>query len=343
MIKDYYLRTFCDKLNAAGYKYYDSSDVTRVQLTDYYASCDAVAQLRYLPEENLEKIASYEVEKHSNFNALYQALGKCGYLKFRPYVFKSDGGTKTLCLRHNRFLQLRPDGKFKLTENPDDKSVLRESTYDVHDILHNEYEKPTQYDSHLVYMLIYSTLIDCGFYVESFRDVFYGDTKVVDEFLDSSLHVFDIKYSYGFHDIFDKYISYRKGNVAFDKVAYEVVNSSDYIMCRFTIEPGKIAVEYCPDSLDCIGSSRVVEVTLPNWTEGLPDDVKPIAVIHSPLGELLRNNGLLNEKKILSMLLKFVGVNVSGSTPKSIRNIGYISTKVSDKLVRFRSYTDFVD
>lgn len=333
-MKKEYLQTICNKLNERGFTTYDSGDLLSSERQPFSVDSGEVSSFIWLPEENLKKIAEYDgYSVAKDFRSLYQAWGREGFFKFTPYVVE-DSCNDTLCLRHNKFLHMFRGYYYQISDTPEGcgdsgHSLMRTDNF-INLMRDSNYAR-----SHLGFIILYSSLIDCGFQNDNFRTLFYQDKSAVDEYFRKSLEYWDVKFTYGY-DVICKYITYKDGsiNTADNKSTVYCFRDKHGILCRFWLSPEAVEVEYCYDIDNGVGKSRIVRFDIPDPVEGI--DIENIKWWTDNDTEDLRfafNSACFRHNKIeyfvLLMLLKLIGVHSNYIATYPIRKIGYIKEDIS--------------
>lgn len=345
-MKEQYLKAICDNLNKAGFTNYDTKDLTTGEHKPFDVEDRELKQLLWLPEDNLERIASYDCTRYKNYRDLYQAWGRVGLFKFVPYRVKKENAT--LCLRHNRFLHMFRGRHYQISGTPDGIGEC-ESGFLRTDGIINLLARDDEYcQSHLGFITLYAALIDCAFHNDNFRDLFYNDRKAVDEFFRDSMLYWGVKFDYGF-EVLSKYISYEDGTLKSADADHPVYYVSDNagIMCRFTIDSSQVSIEYCPDNDRGIGSSRIVTFKIPDPIEGMDtskenwtdEDIEDLNDWFD--GALYTHEHY--EHFILLMLLKFVGIHSCAVSTYSIRKIGSIEPIEDEFAIKFEKFEQVME
>ncbi len=340
------LEEICNKLNEVGMTELDSSDVLSVKEVPFTIRSESINSLRWLPEENLEKIAAIDFldyEDCESFKDACEKWSKLGYLKFEPYIINADGNP-SLVLEYNRFLHMFRGDHFQISYTEYEDGVASMSPYDTSYILKESAHQEYWSNSKLFFMCLYANMIDVGFQNENFVKLFNNNKELVDEFFKTSMRYWGFDFGYDYRTI-DEFIFYHDGTLLnkHGSCVYEI-NLKEGCACRFRIENGTIAIEYAPNEYgQC---SRLVMLAIPDPVEGIGVDVKDTNdELRNEFYDFFPNSGFrIWEKMLLLMMLKFVGISLNYLGIRTVRKIGYIraSERMSD-VIQCRGLSDITN
>lgn len=345
-MKKEYLQKICDKLNQKGLTEYDAEDILSSDRRPFSAERGEVKSLWWLPEDNLSKIAEYDISKYTDYAQVYQAWGREGFFKFKPYIVGRHN--TTMCLRHNRFLHMFRGYYFQVSGTPDGEGEYEKGLCRTDGFVTLLSYDNIRSKSHLGFIVLYASMIDCAFHIDSFRELFYNNRDEVDEYFRQSMKFWNINFSYGF-DTISQYVTYRDGYLTQEESGHQIyyIEGKGGILCRFWVSPNKVEVEYCYDRDSGVGSSRIISFDIPSplvgiddesinkWDEDDRDDFEQSFFDACSSYEKVHDFVLL-------MLLKFIGIhsNYMGTYP--IKKLGFIRNMNDESAIKMEKFDQIV-
>lgn len=346
------------RLNEAGLTLTDNEDLLSEKKVPFSSKSKEIAQLRWLPLINLEGMADMIYSKYNSYQQIYQEWGNRGLLKFEPYIVPSRDDcddNPSMCLRHNRFIHMFRGYYFQVSGTVDGTGSFARNPYSVQGLMSFIRGEHGSLDSSdLIYMLMYASLIDCGFQIDSFADLFYKEdgkgVELIDRYLIKSMDYWLIKFKgRSFSDI-KKYMSYEDGMLLPEDYPNQAVyqipgNNNNNIWRRFTISEDEIRVEY-PTGLDkSVFPSKIVILKVPDLKVGFQqpkgwEEEDDECLYYSFKRCFYKEKDYM--KILLLMLLKLSGLHVDFMGAYPIRRLGLISNIPSNKYVTFKSCSDFI-
>ena len=362
-----YIETICKKLEECHYKTVDPDEVmsTDVNIIVDRDSYD-VKSFKWLPEENLAKLAEFDWFGYASWERAYQEIGRKGYLKFKPYVTRYPDDNPSLVLRHNRFLHMFRGYYFQTSMTVRGQGDAGHSSIRLDSIIYGVEPKKLMQLSKLYYMLYYAALIDCGFKYDSFVKLFNEDRAVVDKFLKDSLNYWRVEFDYDWSDI-EGYISDSDEPIIpmEHEHTYEILAKNGAI-CRFYIDSESIGVEYrekgaiantckilrIPDLYDGIELSAVkdgkrcdCEMFEARYADK-PDVVKRVKVDEDDLDEFGRSLESCfryredKEHMLLVMLLKLCNIHIDWTCSYTLGDLEIFQRANSNEVKAVDSLND---
>lgn len=335
------LRQIECKLNEKGFMEYSSEDVLSNDQRPFAIGQGLLDQFEWLPEENLRKIAKFDISGYTSFEGVYQAWGNHGFFKFTPYITEK-GLNPTMVLKHNKFLHMFRGYRFQISETYDGIGVCNTSSFNTQTLRKLIKNNPEYTDSHLLFLLMYSAMIDCGFQNDNFRYAFYDHRDVIDRFFKKSMKYWGTPFKYD-SSLLQQYISYRadaNDRSGEDGYVYEITSKGKPV-CRFYTIHDELCIEYNP-TLD-VKYSRVVSFDIPAPTVGIPQSVldgMPADAIKTFMSKYRRGNV---KPWFLAMMLKLVGVHTGFDTTYPIKKIGVLPEYFEGVLQPYDNLTELID
>lgn len=331
------LQQISERLNAKGFTEGRSEDLLSSDRKPYEVGHGLMKQFEWLPEENLKKISEFDISQYKDFNSVYQAWGRKGFFKFVPYLTDMDDNP-TLVLKHNKFMHMFRGYHFQISGTHNgigECNIGSFRTSGLLDVL--RYSKYA--DSHLLFILLYSAMIDCGFQNDNFRYAFYDHTDVIDKFFAASMKWWHVDFPYD-SSLLQQYISYKDGTLEQNGITDDVyeIAFKDEVCCRFSMLHDEVCVEYNPTTE--LVQSRVVTFNLPDLLVGIPqevvdrwDEYDEVDFRDSVKSAIHKSETV--EQWVLLMLLKMVGIHTCFMATYPIKKIGAIPKYVDNKCKRF--------
>ena len=345
-MKNQYLEQIVAKMKEMGFTVYDDSNILSTAYVPISAEHEEVKSLLNLPEENLKKLAEFDISGCKDFSSTYQAWGRAGLLRFKPYLI--DGKENpTLCIRHNRFMHMFRGYYYQISGTPDGIGDCGHGAFRTDELIRLLSKRSFVAESHLVFMIMYAAMIDCGFQNDNFRRMFYNKREDADEYFRNSMKFWDASFNYGV-SLTEKYISYKEGMLTSDTCPSKlfVVESKNGALCRFWFNEHAVEVEYCSSTDNGIGKSRIVHFDIPGPMDGIDvrkirwwnsDDEKDLII---DIKDACAFEGGAVERFILLMLLKLVGVHINWVAAYPIKKMGLIRTTRDAGLISVDSLND---
>lgn len=337
-MKERIIHEICNNLNAQGLTLYDMYDLLSAKTVIFTPVVPPMKQLLWLPEENLEKIAEFDCSGYKDCLELFKKWKQEGFFDFTPYRV-SGSGNPMLCLKHNMFLSLAPDGYFAITDTDECENMVEFSPYWMDDLIACVTAwNGTVDSSKLMYALIYASLISCGFRERTFRRYFYEHRNDVDTFVQQLLDYYGIHVGYTYGTI-EEYITRSKGNLAGENV-YQILAEGKPV-CRFTVDRKMMQVEYCSDEEDGNGNC-IITFSIPGVLDGIDirDDWDA-----ARKSEYVRDCGsAMQYEKVqqvfLGMLLEFVGVHANEFSIRPFRKLKELECGDKANFIDTRGFHD---
>lgn len=271
-MKNMLLKKICDRLNEAGITDMDYSDILSPGVEcQFNVDSERIATISSLPLDNLKRISECDITSCSNYAEVYQMWGRLGMFKFKPYIV-DENWNPTLCLRHNRFLHMFRGYYFQISETVDGIGEWSRGPYRTEGLIKLIRTNGESYRaSHLMFLMMYASMIHCGFSCDAFVDLFYSDRELVDKFFALSMKYWGIEFTVD-SSIISNYIEYSDKFVLEQNDVRQVVyqyNSKRGPMCRFTLNHAIVSVEYNPDAN--ISTSKIVQCSIPSIVTGMDE------------------------------------------------------------------------
>lgn len=329
-MKDKYLQTICDNLNKNGFRERCLDDILLSEQTkEFSPEYGEISTFKFLPEDNLKKMAEYYVGRFSLYESLYQAWGREGFLKFTPYVVLDDQSVPVLCLRRNRFMYVFRSYYFQISETFDGAGIWNIGPYSIEGLIRMIRRGGKAYEqSNLMYILLYSSMIHCGSKSDTFMETFRNNREVIDDFFKQSMSDYSIFFDKD-SSVIERYMSYRYGMLEASTgigPVYEIKLSDGKPYCRFAVSRCEVQIEY--NSMLDSTLSRIVTFTMPKFGDGISCGLRPVSddCIEEINDEL--ENAIGKDETpmhfVLLMLLEFIGVYVSNDDMHLIRRLNPI-------------------
>lgn len=342
-MKKVYLQQICDKLNAMGFTEYNSEDLLSNDRKPFSVERGEVRSMHWLPEENLKKIAEFDISKCKDFRSVYQAWGREGLFKFVPYIIDEEDNP-TLVLRHNKFLHMFRGYHFQVSETHDGIGSCHIGSYRTQGVIRMLAYNEDYADSHLMFLMMYGSMIDCGFQNDNFRYAFYEHPDVIDRFFKMSMEYWHIKFKYDM-SLLKEYLQYEDTTLDDADIQQPVfeLRGGGKSMCRFVLTTDMIRVEYNPVLTGY--SSKVVTLNIPDVLVGVDTerqhwDEDDIEDLHISLEQSMGSYCTV-ERWLLVMVLKLVGINTNFMASYAIKKIGYLPDAKNREVIEFEDLNTF--
>lgn len=176
----------CNRLNAMEFQ---DNEATPGSPTCFSPKLGFGYSLRYVPEENLQAMLKCDIFKCKSFDEAYQVWGRAGALHFKPYII-SENKVPILVLRRNRFLQLSADLQFVVLDI--NGKVINTSSFTVEKFTDLEWSNDAFKKSNIVALMWWSALVDVGAHYSEFRDIWFSDIDILNNFLRSVMTIFSL-------------------------------------------------------------------------------------------------------------------------------------------------------
>lgn len=291
------INEICSKLNSKGFK--DHNPFTGEQ--DYAFDSSFGRGIRYLPMENLIKMHDCSIDACNSFKEVYQLWGKCGALKFQPYMVDVNDNP-SLVLRHNRYLHMFRGYRFQVSATVDGISDCGSGSYRTSFLTEAPYYRKILTNGIISYMLWWAALIDVGFRFDNFVTLFENNRNVIEEFLETSIKYWGGPKNYKWHDI-EPYIKIGKGNI-------DTENRKMYQLKNGNITEAYLAIGNKTIQVETEGSN-LVTIAIPYLIENsgydLTDEVD--CEEYECECEYLKNNHYIEILAV--MALKLSGIHIS--------------------------------
>lgn len=197
----------CKRLNEKGFEDCDAFG----RVTEYSAESSFGRSLSFLPVDNLAKIAELPIEDYESFNAIYQAWGKSGALRFTPYEV-DPRDNPSLVIRHNRFLHMFRGYHFQASATVDGIGDCGSGSYRTDFLVRARYNQRIHKYGVITYLLWWAALIDVGFRFDNFVEAFYSDKSVIEKFLSDSTAFWSRRTDFKWKDV-EPYIKIGTGHI----------------------------------------------------------------------------------------------------------------------------------
>lgn len=321
------LQQISDRLNAKGFTEHSSKDLLSSDRQPFAVGRGLMKQFQWLPEENLKKIAEFDISACKDYTDVYQTWGRKGFFKFVPYIV--DGkDNPTLVLKHNKFMHMFRGYHFQISGTKDGIGECNIGNFRTSGLLRLLANYEHYEDSHLLFLMMYSAMIDCGFQNDNFRYAFYDHTDVIDKFFAASMKYWRVNFPYD-SSLLQQYISYEDAtldSLENTETTYEICVHGEPV-CRFYMLQDEICVEYNP-TIE-LTQSRLVRFSIPDACVGIAQDAltrmgdEGIDDMYGEIKDSISKYETI-EQWILVMVLKLVGIHTCFMATYPIKRIGVI-------------------
>lgn len=253
--KDGMVEKICARLNEHGFVDTNAFGVKHeFMLTDGFGK-----GLRFLPEDNLQKILDCDIKDWSEFSKVYNAWGRAGALRFEPYM-TDQHENPTLVLRHNRYLHMFRGYHFQASGTIDGIGDCGSGSYRTDFLIRPSYYHEILSCGLITYMLWWAAVIDVGFKFDNFVELFNNNKLVLEEYLNNSVSYWGGPAKYHWSDI-EKYIEIGRGNIdVYNRKMYQLQKKDGGIDAYLAIGINTIQVE--------TASNKLVTITIPDLNIG---------------------------------------------------------------------------
>lgn len=251
------------------------------------------AGLMYMPTENLERIINCEVKDWSEFIKVYNAWGRAGVLRFKPYSDHSRNNP-SLVIRHNRYLHMFRGYHFQASNTIQGIGEAGSGSYRTEFLIYALRPFLTSY------ILWWAAYIDVGFQFNNFIESFDNDKQSLEDFLHESMAFWKCDTQYHWNDV-ENYI----------KVDYTPIDINARKMYQITDDGVKVAAYLAigKETVQVQTVEKTFTFTFPNLSEGLPESYAEDEDRMEEIAERLEDNHY--REMIAVMLLKLAGIHIS--------------------------------
>lgn len=215
--------------------------------------------LRWLPEENLQMMFDCDISNCKDFSEAYQAYGRCGALRFKPYLAPEGHDNPSLCIRRDRFLHMFRGYYFQVSGTVSGIHDCGCSSYRTDFLTRASYYESVFKKGLISYMLWWASMIDAGFNFDNFRNLFDTDRKVLEDFLEASMTYWGAKRDQHWSDI-EPYIVFSVGNInKAERKMYQLC-SDNKVYAYLAMGEKSVQVQLSKD--------RLLTITIPELIEG---------------------------------------------------------------------------
>lgn len=259
------------------------------------------AGLMYLPVENLKKLAAFEIPENVSFGTVYQAWGREGALRFKPYS-DHNKNNPSLVLRHDRYLHMFRGYRFQVSGSVDGDGDHGGSSYRTDFMTTSVYDAKVLSKGLVGYMLWWATYIDAGFQFRNFQECFKADVNTLEKFLHESMEYWGCSFDYHWSDV-ATFLEY--GTTPIDvcnRKVYQITDDGRHVAAYLAIGKKTIQVQT---------ADSTITLTLPELITGSgydPDDMDDMDDLVSEKHVLESNHYL---EMLVVMLLKLSGIHIS--------------------------------
>lgn len=241
--------------------------------TDLTIYCESFGDsLHYFPEENLEKMLT--VEPKDTFRELYEAFGKCGALRFTPYIEDNNDRLPILCIKWNRHMHMFRSQYFQVSSTSDGRGDNGRSSYSMYYFtINNSRSDKVLRNSTVSSMIWWAELIDASYHYEGVQELFKNNVQVLEEFLNKTREVYHLDPIIPWAEIC-KYVSIEEGKIdAEPRTLYSLLSKGSPV-AYFALGEKTIQVEtawselftlYIPTLLEGTGYDLTNEDTQENY------------------------------------------------------------------------------
>lgn len=250
------INAIVEKMAAAG--------VSEGERDDFYMDEPFTDSLRWIPEENLQKMLSCDLSGCTSFQDAYQAFGKCGALKFTPYLVQEALENPSLCLRRNRFLHMFRGYYFQVSGTIDGIMDCGTGSYRTDFLVKASYSHLVMHKGIISYMLWWAALIDAGFVFDNFRTLFDTDKSSIEGFLNKSMEFWRAQRDQSWSDI-EPYIVFSNGSInKAERKMYEL-HADNKVYAYLAMGEKSVQVQ--------LSGNRLLTITIPDINEGVGYDL----------------------------------------------------------------------
>lgn len=252
------INAITEKMTAAG--------VSEGKRNNYYMDKSFTESLRYLPEKNLQKMLDCDLSKCTSFSEAYQAFGRSGALRFKPYILQSHDDNPSLCIRRDRFLHMFRGYHFQVSGTEDGIGDCGSGAYRTDFITRASYCESMLTKGLISYMLWWAAMIDVGFNFDNFRDLFKNDKPVLEDFLNRSMGYWRVGRDQHWGDI-EPYIVFSTGEIdKCKRTMYQLYDKVNKIGVYFAMGKKTVQVQ--------LSKQRLLTITIPDLNEGVGYDLE---------------------------------------------------------------------
>lgn len=243
----------------------EENGVPEPKYDDYVFSEEFTKSLRWLPEENLQKMLKCDLSKCKTFGDAYQVFGRNGTLRFTPYIVNNGEENPSMCIRRDRFLHMFRGYHFQVSGTVDGIGDCGSGAYRTDFLTSASYYEKMLNKGLIAYMLWWAAMADAGFGFDNFRALFDEDKSVLEDFLNKSTAYWGCHFNYKWSDI-EPYIVFSSGEI--DKCSrkmYQLIDKCNKLGIYFAMGKKTIQVQVS----DC----KLLTLTIPDLNEGAGYDL----------------------------------------------------------------------
>lgn len=264
-----------------------------------------VESLRWLPEKNLEGMLQTDISKCTDFDAAFQAYGRAGVFKFKPYMVPQDiCENPCLCIRRDRFMHMFRGYHFQVSATVDGREDCESGAYRMDFLTKASYHTSMMRESLISYMLWWGSFISVGFCFDNVREIFNTDKDVLEEYLHTCMHFWGTDAKYTWTDV-EKYIAWSIGSIDIKaRNLYQLCDKGSSNVHAY-IAIGKKTVQ-----IELMGN-KLLTLTLPDLNEGVGynlEDEDDLMEYECDV-EVLERNHYLEILTIMALFLCNIKIN----------------------------------
>lgn len=218
-----------------------------------------IYSLRRLPIENLQKMVDCDISNCDEFDKAYQLYGRCGALRFKPYIITEEDDNPSLCIRHNRFLHMFRGYHFQASGTIDGIGDCGSGAYRTDFLTKGMYGDKIRNKGLISYMLWWAALIDVGFNFNNFYDMFSTNKEVLEQFLEKSMAYWGVQRNQHWSDI-APYIVFSEGTIdTFERKVCHIYDDKAGVVAYLAIGKKTIQVQ--------MADNRLLTITIPELND----------------------------------------------------------------------------
>lgn len=242
------------------------ANVAEGERDDFLMGEPFIASLKWLPEENLQKMLACDLSQCTSFNEAYQAFGRNGAFRFQPYIVQNREDNPSLCIRRDRFLHMFRGNYFQVSGTESGIGDCGSGAYRMNFLTQTSYGEKIFTKGLISYMLWWAAMIDVGFGFDNFHKLFEKDRQVLDDFLDKSMSYWRVRRDQHWCDI-DSYIEFSTGEIdKCKRTMYQLCDKANKIGVYFAMGKKTVQVQ--------LSGQRLLTITIPDFNEGVEYDLE---------------------------------------------------------------------